>query len=306
MRTPRASPSGSIVTQLQELRAGRLGDRDHHVVRRAHQPRTAMRCPLLVVLIEVTLPSSHGDRPRRGDPVRGVGARRRGAVSAADHAGPDLPRVGRRTARRPPRAGAPLGCRGGRRRRRARRRTGPAEAADRRSRAARLVRRGRRRPGRRPWPASSPTLRRGTSPAPTPTAAFWRRRQAVETAVHRWDAEHAVGTAVAGRRPSWRPTASTSSSPCWRPTASPRPATASTSAARCTSTAPTSTASGRSTPTTASTGSTGATPRATWPCGARRRSCCSWSSNGSRPDADGIEVFGAPEVLDRWLALGTL
>ncbi len=29
----------------------------------------------------------------------------------------------------------------------------------------------------------------------TPTAAFWRRRQAVETAVHRWDAEHAVGTA---------------------------------------------------------------------------------------------------------------
>jgi uncharacterized protein (TIGR03083 family) len=29
----------------------------------------------------------------------------------------------------------------------------------------------------------------------TPTAAFWRRRQAVETAVHRWDAQHAIGTA---------------------------------------------------------------------------------------------------------------
>ena len=24
------------------------------------------------------------------------------------------------------------------------------------------------------------------------------------------------------------------------------------------------------------------------------------------PDADGVEVFGAPEILDRWLALGTL
>ena len=25
-----------------------------------------------------------------------------------------------------------------------------------------------------------------------------------------------------------------------------------------------------------------------------------------RPEADGVEVFGAPEILDRWFALGTL
>ena len=66
---------GLDVTQLQELRAG-----DSVTVitmSSSGAPAAngdAMSSPVL--LIEVTLPSSHGDRPCRGDPVRGVGAGR--------------------------------------------------------------------------------------------------------------------------------------------------------------------------------------------------------------------------------------
>ena len=148
-----------------------------------------------VVLIEVTLPSSHGDRPRRGDPVRGVGAGRGGAVSAADHAGArpapggtsdgSSATSGGCTAglrRRPLAGGEPVDARGL-----------PKPPTD----EAELL----------AWfdegAEALVTTLAGIEPdAPawnfagaTPTAAFWRRRQAVETAVHRWDAEHAVGTA---------------------------------------------------------------------------------------------------------------
>ena len=50
--------------------------------------------------------------------------------------------------------------------------------------------------------------------APPPTAGFWRRRRCLETVVHRWDAEHALGRAGQWTR-CWPTTGWPKSSTSW-------------------------------------------------------------------------------------------
>ncbi len=244
MRTPRASPSGSSSRSSKSSVAGRLGDRDHHVVVGRTRRDRAEGGGLGRRLMR--------SRYRRAMAIDHVGAIRVGSGAPAARpgppvtdGGPDLPRLGCGQAGRPPRAGASLGA------------AAPSRAGSprpglpkppRRRPSAGLVRGGRRWPGRHPGRHRS----RGAGVELRRRARRRRvlaRRQALETPVHRWDAEQAAA-ARAGRRPRWRPTASTSSSP-WSGAHASRSMTASTSAGHCTCTAPTSKASGQSTPTTA-------------------------------------------------------
>ena len=130
--------------------------------------------------------------------------------------------------------------------------------------------------------------------------SWWRRRVAVEMAIHRWDAQHAAGQYAAAARRGGAAAGIEEFLTEFLPGLLTQPGLRG-SPARCTCTPPTARASGGSASTIRSAPSPPlATARPIPPSG-RPSDRLLWLTNGQQPSA--LDIDGPPQVAARWVQL---